>query len=197
MEADRQHTSARAAGEDLVYSATARLLHWLTVLFVAMLIPMGLYMVWRGNVTNFDAATNTLYNAHKLGGFLLLWVVVARLAYRFTRGAPPDEPTLEPWQRVASHLTHWGIYALLLVVPFLGWLGVSLYGARDVLGGFRLPAIAGEDQKAATLVFQLHYWAAMLLLAAIAAHVGAAIYHHFIRGDGVLRRMLPGLKKRA
>jgi cytochrome b561 len=181
---------------DLVYSPVARAFHWVTVVFVAVMIPVGLYMVQRGAATGFDATTNTLYSAHKLAGFVLLWIVVARLAYRLIHGAPPDEPTLAWWQKAASHLTHWGLYGLLLAMPLLGWYGVSLYGALGLPGGFSLPAIATQDQKAAELVFQLHFWGAMLMLAAIGAHVSAAIFHHFIRGDGVLRRMLPGLKQR-
>jgi cytochrome b561 len=177
-------------------------------------------MVWRGKATNFDALTNTLYSGHKLAGFVLLWLVVARLLYRFAHGAPADEPTLEWWQKAAAHLTHWGLYGLLLAVPVLGWLGVSLYGALGTLGGMSLPAIPGQEilygiagtvagmlgfevppmspdkPKAAELVFVLHFWGAMLMLCAIGAHIGAALFHHFIRGDGVLRRMLPGLKQR-
>ena len=148
----------------------------------------------------------------QLAGFVLLWLVVIRLIYRFAHGAPPDGPTLEWWQKAGSHLTHWGLYGLLLAVPLLGWLGVTLFGALGTIGGFKLPAIPGQDalyQMAsgvasiigfsvpagtaeagakAKLVFALHFWGAMLMLLAIAAHVGAAIFHHFIRGDGVLTR---------
>jgi cytochrome b561 len=192
---ERSKSRPESSG-DLVYSPTARRFHWLTVAVVAVQIPLGLYMVWRGNQTNFDDATARLYDLHKLLGFSLLWLMVARLAYRFRHGAPPDEPTLEWWHKAASHLTHWGIYGLLLVIPLLGWVGVSLYGARTVFGLVTLPPLAPQDQDASVLVFQIHYYAALLLLAAIAAHVSAAIYHHFIRKDGVLRRMLPGLARR-
>ncbi|MEZ5816896.1 MAG: cytochrome b [Hyphomicrobiaceae bacterium] len=207
--------------EKLVYSPLARGLHWLTVLFVAVLIPVGLYMTWRGDATQFDATTNALYSAHKLFGFVLLCLVAIRLVYRLTHGAPPDEPTLEWWQKAGAHLTHWGLYGLLFAVPLLGWLGVTHYGALGTLGGLKLPAIPGQhvlydatssvasllgfkpppataDGPAkAELVFALHFWAAMLMLLALGAHIGAAIYHHFIRRDGVLRRMLPGLKQRS
>lgn len=179
---------------ELVYSPAARRFHWWTVAIIATLIPLGLYMVQRGSTTNFDATTNRLYDLHKLLGFVLLWVVVARLVYRLKNGAPPDEPTLEWWQKAAAHLTHWGLYGLLLAIPLLGWIGVSLYGARTIFGAFALPPLASQNQPAADTVFLLHYWAAMLLLAMVAAHVGAALFHHLIRRDGVLRRMLPGLK---
>ncbi|MEZ5856358.1 MAG: cytochrome b [Hyphomicrobiaceae bacterium] len=190
-----RHAAPPATEGDLVYSPLARMFHWLTVLAVAVMIPVGLYMVERGEATKFDATTNMLYSAHKLAGFIVLWLVVARLIYRLVHGAPADEPTLLWWQKAASHMTHWGLYALLLAIPLLGWYGVSLYGARGTLFGITLPAIASQDQKAAEWIFELHFWAAMLMLAGITVHVAAGFYHHFIRGDGVLRRMLPGLKK--
>ena len=84
----------------------------------------------------------------------------------------------------------------MLAIPLLGWVGVSLYDARSIFGVFSLPALAAKNQDAANLAFLLHYWAAMLLVAMVAAHVGAGLYHHLIRGDGVLRRMLPNLRKR-
>jgi cytochrome b561 len=191
-----ERNRSKPTSGDLVYAPTARRFHWLTVLLVAILIPLGLYMVSRGKATNFDATTGNLYDLHKLLGFLLLWVMVMRLSWRLKNGAPPDEPTLEWWQKAASHLTHWGLYAMLLVVPMLGWLGVSLYGARGIFGWWNLPAIASQNQDQATFVFLLHFWGAMLVVAMVGAHVGAAIFHHFIRKDGVLRRMLPELPPR-
>ena len=181
---------------ELVYAPPARAFHWVTLAFVAVLLPLGLYMAWRGNATNFDATTARLYDLHKLLGFVLLWLVVARLFYRLRNGAPADEPTLEWWQKAAAHLTHWGLYALLLAIPLLGWFGVSFYDARNIFGVFDLPALARKNQATSELVFLLHYWAAMLLALMVVAHVGAGLYHHIIRGDGVLRRMLPALKRR-
>lgn len=185
-----------ASTTDLVYSPTARHFHWLTVALVAIMVPLGFYMVWRGNVTQFDALTGRLYDLHKLLGFIVLWVVIARLAYRLRHGAPPDEPSLALWQKAAAHLTHWGLYALLIVIPMLGWIGVSLYGARSIFGLFSLPPLAAQNQDASVTVFQAHLIGAILLCLLIGAHLGAAILHHFILKDGVLRRMLPGLKRR-
>ena len=188
--------NTRPMASELVYAPVARALHWLTLAFVAVLVPLGLYMAWRGNATNFDALTARLYDVHKLLGFMLLWLVVARLVYRVRNGAPPDEPTLEWWQKAAAHLTHWGLYGLLLAIPLLGWVGVSYYDARSIFGLFNLPSLAAKNEAMSEQVFLWHYRAAMLLVLMIAAHIGAALYHHLIRGDGVLRRMLPALKPR-
>jgi cytochrome b561 len=179
-----------------VYSQTARRFHWITAAFVFTMIPVGLYMTNRGKATNFDALTNLLYDNHKLGGFILLWIIVARLAYRFIKGAPADEPTLEPWQRIVSHLSHWGMYGLLLFVPLLGWLGISLYPALSIHGWFSLPGLTTPNAKTAETVFMLHKLGAILLGLAVLTHVGAAIFHHVIRKDNVLRRMMPKIAKR-
>jgi len=185
----------RSAGQAAVYSPAARRFHWLTVAAVFVMIPLGLGMTYRGNTLDiWDGLTNALYSSHKLLGFLILWLSAGRLIYRLAKGAPPDEPTLEWWQKAASHLVHWALYGLLLAVPLLGWIGVSLYPSLTLFNLFDLPALAKPNEAAAARILDLHGWLAILLALAIAAHIGAALFHHFIRRDGVLRRMLPGLK---
>ena len=183
------------AGRAAVYSPVARRFHWITVAAVFIMIPLGLGMTYRGNTLDiWDGLTNGLYSAHKLLGFLVLWLTAGRLAYRLLRGAPPDEPTLAWWQKLGSHLVHWALYGLLLIVPLFGWIGVSLFPALTIFDLFNLPALTGPNEEAAKRVLALHGWLAMLLMLAIAGHIMAALSHHFIRKDGVLRRMLPGLR---
>jgi cytochrome b561 len=178
------------------YSLAARRFHWWMVAFLAVQVPVGLAMNYRGNTLNiWDATTNALYSSHKLLGFALLWIVVARLIYRLWHGVPDHEPTIEPWQRVVSRSNHWALYVLLIVLPLLGWLGVSLFPAREIFGLFSLPALAEPNKAAAEWVLTAHKALAFLLIALIGLHVSAALYHYFIRRDGVLHRMLPGLGK--
>jgi cytochrome b561 len=193
MQAD--DPAAGMAARPAVYSPAARRFHWITVAAVFVMIPLGLGMTYRGNSLDlWDGLTNGLYSAHKLLGFLVLWLTAGRLAYRLLHGAPLDEPTLEWWQKAASHLVHWALYGLLLVVPLLGWIGVSLYPALTIFDLFNLPALAAPNEEAAKRVLALHGWLAILLALAVAGHIVAALSHHFIRKDGVLRRMLPGLR---
>ncbi len=174
-----------------VYSPAARLFHWTTFAFVAGMIPVGVIMADRGARNVWDATTNFLYSSHKLAGFTLLFILTARLAYRLVKGAPPDEPTLEPWQKTIAHLTHWGLYAVLFVQVLSGWTGVSLYPSLEVFGLFSLPGIVSPDQARAETAFMVHRISGFILMALLAAHIGASLFHHFIRKDGVLRRMLP------
>ena len=186
-------TKRGAGSEPPVYSPTARTFHWLTVILVAGMVPVGLIMTSRAERNVWDGLTNTLYSGHKLTGLLVLLIVLARLTYRFLHGAPPDEPTLEPFHRIASHATHWTIYGLLLTVPLLGWIGVSLYPALDIFGWLKLPALVAPDQPAASTAFLLHKLGAFALVGLATLHIAAALYHYFVRRDGVLQRMLPGI----
>jgi cytochrome b561 len=190
------HRAAKTSEVGPTYTSTARRLHWWTVALLLVMFPLGFGMHYRayklGGKGVWDGLTDALYTSHKAIGFLVLLLVVARLAYRLMRGAPADEPTLEPWQKLASHVTHGALYVLLLVVPLLGLRGVSQYGARNIYGPISLPPIAAEaDAAASGFTFWLHWITAVALLALIGAHVGAALFHHFIRKDGVLQRMLP------
>lgn len=179
------------------YSPVARAFHWVTVAFVAVQASIGLAMVYRGTTLNiFDDLTNQLYSTHKLVGFTLLWVVLARIAYRLLHGAPPPEPTLAPWQRLGSQIVHNSLYVLLIALPILGWIGISLYPALEIFGLFSLPALTTPNQELANQVLALHAWLAILLIVLVVGHAGMALFHYFIRGDNVLPRMLTGLKRR-
>jgi cytochrome b561 len=175
---------------ETTYSTAARRFHWWTVALLAIQLPLGLYIA---------RVESVLYDSHKLLGLVILALVVARLIYRLVHGAPADEPTLAWWQKAASHATHWSLYLLLIVLPFLGWLGVSLYPARDLYGGLvTIPPVSGVNQAASETVMLAHKYVAYLVAALITVHIGAAVVlHYFIRGDGVLARMLPraGVRK--
>lgn len=174
-----------------IYSPIARKFHWITVAFVFMMIPIGVIMADRGARNIWDGTTNALYSGHKLAGFTLMFLLIARFGYRLVKGAPPDEPTLEPWQKIVAHLTHWALYAVLFAMVLTGWLGVSLYPALDIFGLFSLPGLVSPNQAAAAQALFAHKLLGFALAGLLAAHVGASLFHHFIRKDGVLRRMLP------
>ena len=174
------------------YGGAARLLHWLMALLIAVQIPVGIVMSYRGNHLDlWNATTDFLYSTHKSLGFFLLILVAVRFLVRMVAGAPSPEPGLPRWQRRIAAANHGGLYLLLLVVPLLGWYGASLFPALKVFGVVSLPSISGVNRAASDAVSTLHGMAAFLLVALIGWHVVAALHHHFIRGDGVLRRMLP------
>ena len=170
-----------------------RMLHWLTVLLVVPMVPMGFYMVYRYGATDFDATTKLIFKVHELIGFLLLWIVVARIVLRFAQGVPPPVPTLTAFERLAAALTHWGIYALLIVIPVIGWIGASAYELLELPFGLKLPAIAAKDGDYAGWILGWHRRAAVVVSILAGLHIAAALMHRFVKKDGVLQRMWPSL----
>lgn len=173
------------------YSGLQKLIHWVTALLVLTLLPVGFLMVNRGKATNFDAVTGQLYAAHKTFGFIVLLLVLLRIVVRIARGTPAPEPTLNRFQVVASEAVHGLLYLALLAVPILGWAGASAYGARGLLGGLSLPEILAKNPELSKTLMGLHGLAAILLIALLFAHIGAAFMHRFLFKDGVMKRMLP------
>ena len=107
-------------------------------------------------------------------------------------GVPlPDDISMI--QRFAAGATHWGLYALLLVQPIVGWMATSAYRAPImVFGWFELPPICPENRFVSEQLFAIHGVIGMGIAGLAAAHIGAALYHHFARKDRVLMRMISG-----
>lgn len=174
----------------LTYSPTARTLHWTVATLVLVTAPIGFIMADRGERNIWDATTNNLYSAHKLIGLTILVLMIARLVYRLSHGAPSPEPTLTPVEKAVSETVHWAIYAMLFIVPIGGYLGISYYPALDIFG-VKVPGLVTPNEETAKFVFKLHAYAAVVLLGLAGMHIGAALMHRIVKKDGVLSRMLP------
>ena len=172
----------------LAYTPIARTLHWLTAVLVIGLIAVGIVM------HNLESGPlqDRLYNLHRSTGVLLLPLVIIRLLYRWTH-PPLPLPDMPALQRFAAEATHWGLYALLIVQPLVGWAATSAYRAPIVVYGlFELPPILPVNQPLSEKLFALHRWLGILMATMVLAHAGAALHHHFIRRDRVLMRMVKG-----
>ena len=177
------------------YSGTARAFHWLTAIAVLIMFVTGTLMTWRSEAGVWDATTNALYSGHKLLGFLLIWVIGLRVAYRMYNGTPAHPPTMNPLLARVAEATHAVIYVLLVQVALLGWLGISLFPALNIFGLFDLPAIAAPDQAQAKVVFGFHEVLGIALFALISVHIAGALAHAIVFKDGVFQRMLPPRQK--
>ena len=167
------------------YDLTARLFHWLTALLVLVQIPLGIL------VTNFDLGG--LYNLHKSMGVLILIVVIGRLLWRMTHRPPPLSSDIPAIQRLAAHAVHWALYALLIIQPVVGWIATSAYPAPiPFFGLFEMPPIWWADRSLSERLFVVHLGAGIAMAGLLAAHIGAALFHHFVRKDTVLNRMIRG-----
>jgi cytochrome b561 len=169
------------------YSHGAIGFHWLTAAIVIAIIPLGIAMprVDPGPTMDF------IYTLHESLGIVVWPLVIARLIYRLKNPPPPMQEDIPKLMRLAAELTHWALYAGLLVNPILGYLGVSTFGATiDFFWLVELPSIAAKDEALSKLILTAHGWIGILMALALCAHIGGALFHHFIRKDRTLLRML-------
>ncbi len=171
------------------YTVTARVLHWLTAVLVLIMIPVGVIIAyeWGG------AWQERLYNLHKAVGAVLVPIIIVRLIYRLTHPPAPLPADIPALQRFVAHANHWALYILLLIQPFLGWIATSAYPAPvSVFGLFNMPQIWPANRALSDQLFAVHRAVGITLAVLVVMHVGAALYHHFVRRDRVLMRMITG-----
>ena len=170
------------------YTLPAIALHWLLALMIVVSLGVGLTMTG----LPFSPLRLKLYNWHKWAGVTILLLSAVRLLWRLTH-RPPAALSMPAWQRLAAHGTHAALYALFFAVPLAGWAYTSAAGFPVVLFGvLPLPDFVPANRELAQSIKPLHQWLAYGLAGAVVVHVGAALKHHFVDGDGLLLRMRPG-----
>ncbi|MDE2582344.1 MAG: cytochrome b/b6 domain-containing protein [Rhodospirillales bacterium] len=174
------------------WSRAQRRLHWTTAWLVAAGFALGWIMVavpLRDLLTKF-----LLFQLHKTIGLIVLAFALWRLAMRARRGRPATDADLTGRERRAAAAGHAALYALLLIVPALGYLTASTAPAGVptlFLGVIPIPGIVGPNPAWYAVLRVVHRWAAVALVALAAGHALAALRHHR-RGRAVLLRMWRG-----
>lgn len=170
------------------YDPVTKLLHWVVFLAVAAQYAVGEFMPHIGRKAE-DAGLIAL---HMSLGASVLAVILVAIGWRLTHPVP-QLAALPRWQRAAAFLTHWALYALILVMTLLGWAATDYRGwPVKVFGLIPLPAIAQKGESWAHTAGDIHSFLVNVLLALVVLHVGAALYHQFVVRDGVMKRILPG-----
>lgn len=190
------------------YSSVAIALHWLTALAVLAMIPMGWWMSEAIRDPDSQATAYRVFQLHKSIGLTILGLTALRIGWRLTHRAPPLPEGMRGWEAFLARATQFAFYGLLLALPLSGWLYVStgwavgvdraLNVATSWFGLLSVPHFPGVPDLATdvrrALAFQamgahsLMAWGAVVL---VVLHAGAALKHHFIDRDSVLRDMLP------
>jgi cytochrome b561 len=173
------------------YSATAKFFHWTVAALVLVTVPIGIIMAERGRANIWDATTNQLYSSHKLIGLAILALMVLRVLYRLTAGAPAPAASLSPAQRFVSSSVHGLLYVLLIGVAIGGWLGISYFGALNAFG-IQIPALVAKNEAMAKEIFVYHAIGGLAIAGLVLLHISGALFHLFIARDGVFGRMWPG-----
>lgn len=176
------------------WGVVSQLLHWSILVLLVWIAWLGLGMV---DMPNTPAKIST-YALHKSLGLTLLALVAVRLAWRLYAGAPTAVVDTPTWQARVATLTHVALYALMFAIPLSGWLFNSASGyPLQWFKLYNLPALASRNPVLAELAAGLHEYGFWLLVALVALHAAAALYHHVVQRDDTLVRMLPTLPQRA
>ena len=181
------------------YGSIAKWLHWIMALWFLVAVAIILYLTHdhtEGPVPHL--------NYHKVVGFTILVPLCFRLYWRLTNPEPELPAGLPRWQVRVSRLSHRLLYVLMFAMPISGYLGNG--GGVDY-GVFRIPAfrstglaawlveVTGTEWRQWDVFFDTFHYRIVgpyVFSTLVAVHVGAALFHHFVQKDEVLKRMWPG-----
>jgi len=121
---------------------------------------------------------------------VVLALVLPRLLQRL-RHAPPPAPAVAAWESLLSRLTHFALYAFLVVQPLLGLATEWAAGPLKLpFTGVQVPSPVSPDRALHGSLEHLHSTIGTVFYYVIGLHIAAALWHHLVRRDDTLRRML-------
>lgn len=163
-------------------------MHWLTLVLICILFGTA----WLSDPeTNFAQAA-VLLLVHRSAGVLIWGMTVFRLVWRWSKGHRPALPDdMGHVQRFAARANEVALYALLALQPLTG-LAQSLFPGKPFALFFGMvPALVARDRSLTHFTRDVHEYGAWALLALIGVHAVAAMYHHFVKRDHIVKSMLP------
>jgi cytochrome b561 len=160
-------------------------LHWFLALFIVAALVLGTLVLKQ--TPNSSPDKIEALRAHMLGGIAILGLMLARLAVR-TASASPERATAGNvhLDRFAA-FSHFALYALVIAMALTGLATALLAGLPSILFGDSGAPLPETFNVFPTRI--IHGVIAKALIALICIHATAALYHHFVRRDGLLRRM--------
>lgn len=171
------------------FGSVAKFFHWVISPLVILMLAFGFFME---DVP--EDYKGLVYNTHKLVGLTILFLMVLRLLWALTNPKPVQPRTTAPLLRLSAQLVHYALYLFVIVMAAAGWVGAVAGGRPPHLGDFMFSLPIEQDKGLAETAFTIHGYVAWVLIALVTVHVLAALYHHLVKKDEVLSRMLPGGK---
>lgn len=172
------------------YTNVAIILHWLIGFAIIGNLAGGLL-----HESAPKAMQAAIMDVHKATGITILVLSVLRLGWRLMHKPPPYESSLKAWEVVTAKVTHWAFYVLMIAIPFSGWLMTSAGARKYALnwyGLFDIPFLpVAQGKMLADAAGGAHENLSYLMIALLVLHVGAALKHLFVDGDGTVARMVP------
>lgn len=169
------------------YPAISRFFHWLMVVLILSLLGIG----WGVDVVHGEMKP-LIVTLHKSLGILAFALFFVRLVVRIIFPPPPLIEGMAFSVKLMAETAHVALYTLMLIMPLSGWMLVSAMGrGPSFFGLIDIPALFSKTPVLVPLLREIHENGSVLLAGLVLVHAGAAFYHHFIRRDETLLRMLP------
>ncbi|MEZ9524922.1 cytochrome b [Enterovibrio norvegicus] len=192
------------------YGFIAIALHWIVALGFLGAYVAVYYRHWFSegefSMTELNSNMVSLY-LHMSFGISIAVFVVLRILWKIANKAPEDVPGGSRLEHSAAHGMHWALYLAMIVMPLTGYMGTKLdtnfFFLFDIpkFNDTALYSIIVEQWLATTweqfesVVDAIHKFSgAYLVWLLIVMHAGAAVFHHVVRKDAVLKRMAPWVK---
>ena len=181
------------------FGVLAKFFHWTSAAAFIAAYLVVYYVIWFMDDTSVESWP--VLNIHWALGLLVGFLVLPRLLWRILDRQPEDPPGSAMEHRLA-HVAHWGLYGLLILMPLTGYLGTGAptdYGLFSITG-FDQTALFGWISQTYHVSFEEfevpidavhHFLGKWVAWVVVGLHVAAALFHHRVRRDNVLTRMLP------
>jgi|SRR6266850_386016 len=176
------------------YGAVAQTLHWLIVALIVVQVTTALLAL----DMPFGPHKADMLARHKSFGMTILMLVALRLLWRLMNPVPQLPVSLKPYERGLAHVSHYLLYLLLFAMPLSGWvMSVAKNYPVSWFHLFTWPNPVAPDKELAESMEEVHKTLAWILGGAVSIHILAALRHHFVLKDDVLKRMLPAKEPRS
>ncbi|MDY8109387.1 cytochrome b [Fulvimarina sp. 2208YS6-2-32] len=166
------------------YAPGVRIFHWIVAVLVLAVWPLGM-------VISFIAEDHktVFYVLHESFGFLVLWIMLARLALKLLRGTP-DRELMPVWQERIADTVHGLLYAALIAMPIFGFLATNAFGfPLKLFGVLPIWSPVGKNDDLAVIFMTVHQTLGWTILVLFLLHIAGVLHHHVIRRDTTLYRM--------
>jgi cytochrome b561 len=168
------------------YGRFSILIHWSTL---AILVAVYACIELREMYPRGSAIREALKTWHYMLGLTVFFLVWLRITARLVGKTPPIVPEAPRWQLISANTVELALYALMIVLPLLGWVTLSAEGEAIPFFGLQLPAVVDANKALAERTEEVHETLATVGYFLIGLHAIAALFHHYVRRDNALRRM--------
>ncbi len=173
------------------YGVVAKGFHWLLFMMLTFSIVAGNFLAdMPKGAEKLEAA-----GMHKSFGAIILTLIFLRLFWRLLNVQPGHPEGITAIQSRLASAMHWALYLLMFAQPLSGILMTQSAGYPiSFFGLFEFPVLLDKDKSLAEFFRSAHGIIWMILAGAVLGHVSAALHHHFIKKNGVLKKMLFGVR---